>query len=106
MNLNLLSQKWKQLSCKAKKPEDGGCNYRKEVLLHAVIKITRSHRKMKFRKDGCAQLKEAEYITINDERRMIKYCTRSDGFRRNEIFACSILYFALCIFFCACSVSK
>jgi len=45
-------QKWKPHSCKAKKREDGGCNYPTEILLHAAKEIMRLHLKTKFRKDG------------------------------------------------------
>src|SRR5438067_10413521 len=51
-------QKWKQLSCRAKKREDGGCSCQTEILSRAVIRITCLQAAMKYRRDGCARKKE------------------------------------------------
>src|SRR5258706_7947344 len=53
-------QKWKRLSYKARKQEDGGCSSRIKNLSPAVIRIIYWRAVMRYRRDGCGPRKEDE----------------------------------------------
>src|SRR5438477_170927 len=80
-------QKWRQLSYKAKKREDGGCSCQTEILLRAVTRITSLQAAMKYRRDGCGRKKE-------DRSHADAHSRHPDIYRQDPSTSCSELNYS------------